>query len=202
MLEQAISAERLPIAVEHFEWTHGYLRVLADHLDTSHSREQGRRLAERVCALRQECPGRAVYIISHSAGSAVALAAASYLPPDGVTRIVLLAPSVSATYDLRPALVAAAKGVDVFYSRRDWVALGIGTGVFGTTDRTWCPAAGRVGFWPDPGDLAQSRLLPKLRQHPWDPCLTWAGNSGGHYGTYQPAFLRAYVLPLLNEGSP
>jgi hypothetical protein len=121
----------------------------------------------------------------------------SALPPDSVERMVLLAPAVSATYDLRPALASCRRGVDVFYSGRDWAALGIGTALVGTADRRWSAAAGRVGFRPVadcPGDQA---LFARLRQHPWHPCVTWAGNAGGHYGGYQPAFLRAYVLPLL-----
>lgn len=40
-------------------------------------------------------------------------------------------------------------------------------------------------------------LCGKLRQHPWDPAVKWTGHSGGHYGNNEPAFLWAYVLPLL-----
>jgi hypothetical protein len=200
-LQQAIDEEHLPLAVEYFEWTHGYFRIVADLLASGYAHEQGRKLAERICTLKQECPGRAVYIVSHSAGSVVALTAVENLPPGYVERLVLLAPAVSMGYDLRPALARTTAGVDVFYSRRDWGVLGLGTAILGTADRTWCPPAGRVGFMPeaiDPGDAA---LFAKLRQHPWDPCLTWAGNGGGHYGTYQPTFLRAYILPLLSPGN-
>ena len=40
-------------------------------------------------------------------------------------------------------------------------------------------------------------LYGKLRQHPWDPVVAWSGHGGGHYGSNQAGFLRAYVLPLL-----
>jgi hypothetical protein len=112
---------------------------------------------------------------------------------------VLLAPSVSCDYDLRPALRAARLGVDAFTSRRDVVQLGLGTGAVGTADRRWVPAAGRVGFRPavyDPGDDA---LYAKYREHPWDPAVSWTGHRGGHFGTGWPEFARAYVLPLLSR---
>jgi hypothetical protein len=40
-------------------------------------------------------------------------------------------------------------------------------------------------------------LYAKLRQYPWEPGLDSTGNHGGHYGAYQPDFLRVAVLPLL-----
>jgi hypothetical protein len=85
----------------------------------------------------------------------------------------------------------------VFTSHRDIGALGIGTGIIGTADRRWSAAAGRVGFMPVlkcPGD---ELLYARLRNHPWDPVVAWSGNRGSHYGTLQPGFARAYLLPLL-----
>jgi len=40
-------------------------------------------------------------------------------------------------------------------------------------------------------------LLERLRQHPWDPSVSHTGNQGAHCDTLRPAFLGAYVLPLL-----
>jgi pimeloyl-ACP methyl ester carboxylesterase len=198
-LAEGIQEQGLPLATEPFEWTHGYLRVLSDHLDTEHICCQAHRLAGRIAALKQECPTRSVSVLAHSAGCMVCLEAARLLPPNSLNHMILLAPAVSAEYDLRPALACAAGGVDVFYSRRDWWALGLGIAVLGTADRRWEAAAGRVGFQPEgvcPGDEA---LFARLRQHPWDWCMTWAGNWGGHYGAYRPTYLRAYVLPLLRD---
>ena len=124
------------------------------------------------------------------------MAAAEALPPDSVDRIVLLAPSVSADHDLRPALRCARYGVDVFCSRRDWFFLGICTGVFGTVEGRWQSAAGRVGFRPKVETPEDSALYAKLQQHPWHPAVQWTGNQGGHCGGHEVAYLRAYVLPL------
>lgn len=197
-LQRAIVDARLPLGVEPFEWSHGYGRFLADQMDYEHARAEGQCLAAKVAACRQTCPGGEVYLVAHSAGSAVVLAAAESLPPASVDRIVLLAPSVSADYDLRPALRCVRYGMDVFSSKRDFAYLGLGTALVGTADRKWgTAAAGRTGFRPEAATMEDTLLLDRLRQHPWDPCVAWTGNHGGHYGGYQQGYLRAYVLPLL-----
>jgi pimeloyl-ACP methyl ester carboxylesterase len=198
-LREAIDQQGIPLAVEPFVWTHGYGRVLADQTDLAHLQEQGRRLAEQIVCWRQHFPGHAVYLVGHSAGSGVALECTRHLGPGSIDRIVLLAPAVSAEYDVRPALACVRLGLDVFHSSRDWGYLGVATGVIGTTDRRWSAAAGRVGFRPGPVCLQDAALYAKLRQHPWHPCLEWTGNEGGHYGTYRPIYLRAFVLPLFSS---
>jgi pimeloyl-ACP methyl ester carboxylesterase len=196
-LRQVVAEAGAPLEVEAFVWTHGAGRVLADHLDHCNHLEEGRRLAARVCEYRKAYPDRRVYLIGHSAGCAVVLAAAEQLPPGAVDRVVLLSPSVSTGYDLRPTLRAVRGGVDVYCSDRDRWVLGVGMAIVGTADHNGPAAAGRDGFTPVvecPGDAA---LYERLRQHPWDPAVEWTGNEGGHYGNNGTGFLRAYVLPLL-----
>jgi pimeloyl-ACP methyl ester carboxylesterase len=201
-LKRALAETGRPLYVESVAWSHGYGRVLADQTDECHAREAGRCLAERVRSWQQQFPAKPVYLMSHSAGGAVVLAAAEALPPNSVERIILLAPSVSRSYDLRPALRSARQGIDAFSSERDWAYLGLGTGLVGTADRRWEPAAGRVGFRVEILSPEDAALYAKLRQHPWDRCVEWTGNRGGHYGPYQPGYLRAYVLPLFDAPRP
>lgn len=196
-LQEAVAREGKPLYVEMVPWSHGFRRVAADHFDQRNIDEQACRLAHRVRAWQTQYPGQPVYLVGHSAGSAVVLEAACKLGPNSLERIVLMAPSVSTDYDLRPALGAARKGIDAFISRRDWVALGLAVRLFGTTDRRWTGAAGRWGFRPVGNTPCDAALYGKLRQHPWDCCVAWTGNEGGHYGAYEPGFLHAYVLPLL-----
>jgi pimeloyl-ACP methyl ester carboxylesterase len=196
-LKRAVDEAGVPLDVVSFVWSHGRGRVLADQTDYGYARCQGQRLAERVCAYRQSHPNCDVYLVAHSAGSAVVLAAAESLPPESVERILLLAPSVSYDYDLRRALQTTRQGLDVFSSCRDTFSLGFGIALVGTADRQPGPAAGRVGFAPHVATPEDAALYAKLRQHPWQPCLEWTGNEGGHYGAYQDGYLRAYVLPLL-----
>lgn len=199
-LVRAAAEEGTPLCVETFVWTHGFGRYVLDHVDHDNLCAQGRRLAETVLAARQGCPGRPVYLVGHSAGCAVVLYAAELLPPDTFERIILLAPTVSPGYDLRPALTASRQGVDAFVSRRDVFTGGLAMRVVGTADRQWAPAAGQVGFCPvltRPGD---ERLYGKLRQHDWDPCVQWTGNLGLHFGWNRVEYTRAYLLPLLRPG--
>jgi pimeloyl-ACP methyl ester carboxylesterase len=194
---QVVAETATPLEVETYVWSHGYGRFLADHVDHANHLAHARRLAGQVMAYRQTYPDRRVYLVGHSAGSAVILSAAEMLPPDSVDRIILLAPSMCVTYDLRPALRTVRQSIEVFYSREDRFVLGLGMAVVGTADRGCRTAAGKYGFTPVvacPGDAA---LYGKLRQHPWDPVVEWSGHDGDHYGSNHTGFLRAYVLPLL-----
>jgi hypothetical protein len=140
-----------------------------------------------------------VTLLGHSAGAAVVLGAAENLPPGVIDEIVVLAPSVSRDYDLRPALRSSARGIDAFSSENDRLALGVGTYVLGTADRRWVPAAGRVGFRPIVESSEDAALVAKLRVHPWHPIVAWTGNHGGHDDSYRSGYLRAYVLPALMQ---
>ena len=168
-LRQVVAEAGLPLTVETYQWQHGHGRIIADQCDCAYARAAGERLAEKVCAYRKDCPGNRVYLFAHSAGSQVALAAAEALPPNSIDRIILLAPSVSACYDLRPALRTSCQGIDTFYSHRDWWYLGFGVSVTGTADRRWSAAAGRVGFRPITSTPEDACLYAKLRQYEWQP---------------------------------
>jgi pimeloyl-ACP methyl ester carboxylesterase len=196
-LSQVVEETSTPLQIETVRWSHGFGRYITDHVDHANHLAQGSRLAADVTAYRQAYPGRKVYLIGHSAGCALALAAAERLPADSVDRIILLAPSVCVLYDLRPALRAVRCGIDVFHSDEDRLILGLGMQIVGTADRRCHEAAGQYGFMPVVTCPADAALYGKLRQHPWHPVVAWSGHSGGHYGNNQAGFLRAYVLPLL-----
>src|SRR5207247_4359254 len=55
-VEQAVVAEKLPLAVATIVWSHGYYRVLADQVDQPHARKAGERLAEEIQALHRRSP--------------------------------------------------------------------------------------------------------------------------------------------------
>src|SRR2546421_135965 len=86
-------------------------------------RLSGEELAREVAAIKQEDPGRPVYLLGHSAGAAIVVRAAECLPGDTVERIVLLAAALSPTYDLRRALAATRVGIVSYYSRHDTLFL-------------------------------------------------------------------------------
>ncbi len=198
-VSELVAEKRLPLQIETVTWSHGPGRNIADHVDRANQLTEGRRLACQVLAYRQAYPDRQVYLLGHSTGCAVVLAATEQLPPGSIDRLILLSPSVCRSYDLRPAL-RGARGIDVFYSGEDRWVLGVGMFILGTSDRECRTAAGQYGFTPVvecPGD---AELYVSLGQHPWDASAQWSGNDGGHWGNNQVDFLRAYVLPLLVPG--
>jgi len=196
-LEKAVMDAGLPLTVVTVEWSQG--SVVADHIDWQHAQEQGYRLADQIASYHQARPSHAIYLVAHSAGSGVALTAAATIQPGLVDRIILLAPSVSADYDLRPALRGTRDGIDVFYSRRDVFSLGFGVAFVDTSDGCrGCQAAGRVGFRVQDETTEDAVLYARLRQYPWDRSQARAGNPGFHSGARRPRFLHTSVLPLLD----
>jgi pimeloyl-ACP methyl ester carboxylesterase len=195
-IRETAAAEGLPLDVRTFVWSHGFLRNIADHTDMEWAKDRGRELAGVVLAQKQARPDLPVSLVGHSAGCYVVLLAAEQLPPDTLERIVLMSPSVSSGYDVRPAMRSARNGMDVFYSRNDRVWLGAFTAIAGTSDDSQqTRPAGRFGFEPKvlPGEEG---LYAKLRQYEWNETLDQTGHDGGHYGAYQPGHLRKFVLPL------
>lgn len=187
-----------PVELAVFPWSHGYRRLLRDQIDGGHARRQGARLGEAIWEQRQRQPDRRMVLVAHSAGCAVALGAGDVLPPDSLDRILLLAPSVSAGYDLRPTLLSAREGVDVFCSKRDWVALGFVVRVVGTTDNFWSgTAAGRWGFRQAQQAAQDPLIARRLRQHFWSPEVAWTGHHGGHHGMHAPGFIHTFLMPLI-----
>lgn len=186
-----------PLELSVFPWSHGYRKLYKDQTDCDHAREQGKRLAEAILERKAREPGRRVVVVGHSAGCAVALAAGDVLPIDAVDRVILLAPSVSTGYDVRPTLWSAKEGIDVFCSKKDWVALGFVVRVIGTTDRLGGGAAGRWGFQPKGSKALAETEAARLRQHFWSEEVAWTGHTGGHHGMHAPEFVRTYLLPLM-----
>src|SRR5439155_19985367 len=116
-LRTAIEQDRLPIQEATVEWSHGFGRIIADQIGYAHARAQGCKLAQVLSKFRLDHPSAPLYLLAHSAGSAVAVVALENLPPDTVERAFLLAPSLSAAYDVRPALKAVRRGLHVYFSR-------------------------------------------------------------------------------------
>lgn len=190
-------ADGWPLEVKTYPWSHGYLRSAADHLEYSYARDRGRELAERVLIQKRERPDLPVSLLGHSDGSGVVLAAAENLPPETIDRVVLLAPSVSTDYDLRPALRAVRHGLDVFWSPQDRVWCGAFAQIAGTqNDFENGRAAGRHGF--DTANICPEDLplYSKLHQYEWNRTIAQTGNNGDHFGGYAPGHLRKFILPL------
>ena len=197
----------LPLAgVNHelreFSWQHGKGRMLRDLQDTENILEKAEELAKEIRELHEREPNRRIYLVGHSAGTAIVVHACEVLPPDSIERIILLSSALSPKYDLTRALRATRDMVS-FYSQFDLVLLGWGTSQFGTADRMYGPAAGLSGFVaPESLDEAGQRAYQRLVQVPWtlDRALDFQG--GWHHSTTMPWFLARQVAPWLKSPGP
>lgn len=166
-----------------------------DHLDQEGQLIAAAQAAQEIQLVRQHCPQSRVILIGHSTGCHVLLAAAGQLPERSVERLILLAPSVSAYYDVRPALQATRLGIDLYYSAND-TALSIASSSVGTADGQWTPCAGEVGFQV-PRDPQLAKQFQGLRQHAWNDRMQNLQNFGGHFSWTRTRFLRDQLMPCL-----
>jgi pimeloyl-ACP methyl ester carboxylesterase len=151
------------------------------------------RLAEHIANYRRSHPGKPVYLVGHSGGTAIAVWAAEALPPtEKLDAIILLGSSLSPGYDLSGAL-AATKWLVSYYSAGDAVLLGAGCTAIGTMDRQFTEAAGKVGF---------AMTHPRLTQLPHDGSMTAAGHDGSHFSYCGTPFVTAYLAPILQTRIP
>src|SRR5438876_234836 len=156
--------------IREFSWTHGKGRLLRDLQDTQHCLRKADELAEEVRKIKAQDRDRPVYLVGKSGGTGIILAAAEQLPPQTLERIVLLAPAVAPSYDLRRALGATKYQIVSFYSPYDQLVLNWGTSQFGTIDRYYGASAGLRGFVVPTGFRAEDRALyDRLVQVKWSP---------------------------------
>jgi hypothetical protein len=171
--------------------------VLSDLCSHGYQKTKGQELAAVLLAHREACPAGKLYLVCHSSGAAVGLAAVNCLPPDCLDGIILLAPAVSSHYDLRPALRSSRGGIDVFYSTKDIVSYALA--LTGTTDGYHQFSAGCLGFHATGCCPEDQALYGRLRQCAWDKSMCQAGHKGGHFGCTGTEFMSAYVVPLLKN---
>lgn len=155
-----------------------------------------RQLADQIARWRMDHPHSRIVLIAHSAGAGVVVGALSRLSgPIEVGPVILLAPSLSPDFDLRPALKHA-DIIHVFYNSNDDFWQGWGPIVFGTYDGAHRSGAGRTGF-----SLARFSPGEKARviQHPYQGEWNDLGNHGGHFDWMAEPFVGAIIKPLIDR---
>lgn len=180
---------------EIHDWT-GARRGLLALLDERGNRAEADRIADRVIQLRRAEPSCQIILTAHSGGAGLAAWALERLPPDvSIDTLVLLAPALSADYDLTPALRRVRGRAFVFSSKHDRFVLGLGTRLLGTIDRRFTGSAGYLGARRPAGAdaAAYRRLVPMPYRSEWLFTL----NDGGHVGVLQPLFAANVIAPLL-----
>src|SRR5262245_32112642 len=84
----ALPRAGVPHELREFVWQHGKGKFLRDLQDTRHLRAKADELAAAVREVKAADPARPVYLVGHSAGAWVVLAAAGQLPPRTLERVV------------------------------------------------------------------------------------------------------------------
>lgn len=185
--------EHVPLVVQTVHWCR-YGESMRDHNDHEAHFAGAARIAGWVETLRKDCPKSPIFLVGHSSGTRVVLAASEMVPARSLERVILLAPSVSCNYDLTTALRAARDGIVSYYSNLDTV-LEIAEDYLGTADGQRTACAGRVGFRV-PRDKAGKapEAYAKFRQFHWEESM---GGHGGHYSGTRESFMRRTLLPSL-----
>lgn len=184
-------------AIELRSWA-GIFGPLGNQRDEVRNRRIAANISERIVEYQDEHPDKPVIVIGHSGGTAIAVWTAEAMPEDrSVDGVILLSSSLSAKYDLLPALEKSLRGIINFYSSKDSVALGVGTRAAGTMDGTRSRAAGKYGF--DQPDFGGLWAYDRLFQLGWTPRMRALGVRGGHTGYTTSRFVKTILAPLVLE---
>ncbi|OJW27862.1 MAG: hypothetical protein BGO49_00210 [Planctomycetales bacterium 71-10] len=203
-LARVVKASGLGYTTWTVRWCHGVGRWYSDLTNAADCEARAADVAETIRLFRDRRPDVPIFLVGKSGGCAVMVKALERLAGPEVERAVLLAPALSPGYDLTRALGKVRAEIVVYWSPLDVFFLGLGTGVFGTSDRVRGRGAGLVGFrTPSPGDdPARLAAYRKLRQVRWAFGMSATGYLGGHLGPDSPLFLTRYVVPLLRVATP
>ncbi|HMB96557.1 MAG TPA: hypothetical protein VKK61_11005 [Tepidisphaeraceae bacterium] len=197
LLTSGIQQGGLNASIEIYDWT-GDNPGMPALVALDHNHHEAQIVAERLTRAFREHPDRRIILSGHSGGAGVAVWALEKLPDDvHIDTLLMLAAALSPQYDLSKALTHVNGKAYVFTSPLDPI-LGLGTRNFGTMDRVYTDAAGRVGFtMPQTGDAQQ---YAKLVQIPYNSDWTRFGNAGDHIGAMMRPFAKNIISPILVSG--
>jgi hypothetical protein len=172
--------------VDNFRWS-VTLNPVLDQTLRIFARAGGLRLSGQIREQLERYPDVPVSLIGLSAGTGVALWAVENLDSrHRVGNVVLLASSLSSTYDVRPALRNMTGEIVVYYSRSDPVLLGPAK-LLGTIDGEFNDSAGLVGLR---GPGARD---PRVRNVAWSSQYARLGWTGSHTDCTSEPFIRVEV---------
>ena len=203
LLRRALRMQRSTLGTVVFKWQCGLPgEIWTDLMWLRRNRLMGGKLARRLLAFRRAHRQATIHVLAASGGAGIAVFALEQLRGRRIIEnLVLPCPALSPEYNLGPALQAVQRGY-ALVSERDWGILGLGTRVFGTTDRRFGPSAGMVGFRLPPDASAEDlHAYTKFREIRWSPALREYGHHGGHTGWASGRLLRHHMLPII-RGEP
>lgn len=201
-MKEVLCTSRAPFAMDVVHWS-SFDGRHKDHRDPDRRVQAATCLAGKIVNSRRAQPHARVIVLAHGDGSHIALLAAEMVPPKSVDRIILLAPSVSCLYDLRPALQSTRDGIDNFFCKDDSRLEHLQDKLRTADGKRVVPPAGTVGFCvPAPRFPGIELYQTLLRQHKWSWECENFDHVGWHNSWVHMRFLRPFVLPLLSMTEP
>lgn len=177
-------------AVRRIDWNTGIplIRSLVNLMSRRHQNRQATEVARQIVEHKREFPHAPVCLMAQSGGGLIVVRALEMLPPDiKVHTAVLLAASISPSYDISVAASKCTHGLISVGGPGDYMFLGVGTTLLGSSDRVFGPSAGWVG-WHHHGrqDFVELR---------WHPSWLRYGYLGNHTTSSSRAFLSHVIAP-------
>jgi pimeloyl-ACP methyl ester carboxylesterase len=180
-----------------YDWTENDPGIHALQAYDRHQRE-AQTIADLIAAHAAADPQSPIYLTAHSGGCGLAAWALAKLPPDvKVQTVLFIAPALSPTFDLSPALRHVNGKLYAFSSRFDTLILFTGTRLFGTIDGVQTEAAGYCGFiQPKQADpLLYQKLISRTYQADWARYSDFGDHIGGMSRTFAAAVLAPLISP-------
>ena len=203
LIRRALREQQCTVGTILYAWQYGLPgEIWTDLCWLRRNRVMGAKLARRLLAFHRSHPETRVHLVAYSGGAGIAVFALEALRGRRIVETLIMpGPALSPEYNLGPALGAVQRAY-ALVSERDAGILGVGTRMFGTTDRRFTRAAGMVGFRRPTGLSAEdAEAYQHLGEIRWTPVLAEDGHLGGHTGWADVRLLRRHLLPLL-RGEP
>lgn len=203
MVRRALREMGSDIGTILYDWqTPIFGEVLSDLMWHRRNRLMGVRFGRKLLTFRRQHPETRIHILAYSGGAGIAIFGLEALRGRSlIDTLILACPAISSAYNLAPALLAVQRCY-ALTSHRDSLILGLGTRIFGTTDRRHESAGGRVGFRiPPDASREDADAYGRMRQIRWSPDLRKLGHPGGHTGWASAKLLHKHLMPLL-RGDP
>ncbi len=175
-----------------------FISFLDNLMDEDGNRKRALKIANKVSDYRKNYPNTPIDFVGYSGGGPIALMTVEALDNDIKIRNILLVQSaISPKYNLTPALSHTKGNIVNFYCESDWLFLGLGTKIFGTSDRLQSDAAGKVGFDIESAIPNQTDRI-KLIEIPWtQESFKETGHLGDHFGMLFYQWNKEMIAPYL-----
>lgn len=203
LVRRALRQEGIALATVFDHWQYGLRgEIWTDLMWHRRNRVVAARFARLIWRYRKQFPQSHIHLLACSGGAGIAAFALEELPErTRLETLILACPGLSPSYNLAPALRKVQRCY-ALVSREDKAILGVGTRLFGTTDRRHATAAGCAGFRIPAGlDAGDRAVYDRLREIHWTPELAQLGHYGGHTGWAANPFLRKHLMPMI-RGEP